>query len=102
MSEQQAEMDAIVSRLTTERAKRGLSLREVARASGVSVSCVHTWEHGVRAPSLHNLRAWAASLGYDLILTPTFRNAEWPPVGVDASECVGFPPRVTPPESSAR
>ena len=81
--------DAIVSTLTAERVKRGLSLRAVARASGVSVSCVHTWEHGVRAPSLHNLRAWAASLGYDLILTPKFRS-------------VGFPPRVNPPESSAR
>lgn len=25
-----------------------------------------------------NLRAWAASLGYDLILTPTFRSTGWP------------------------
>lgn len=91
MSEEQ--IDAIVSILTTARTRQHLSMREVARAAGVSVSCVHSWEHGVRAPSLHNLRAWAAGLGYDLILTPTFRNADWPPTGVDASECVGFPPR---------
>ena len=64
-----AEIDAVVVTLTAERAQRALSLREVARAAGVSVSCVHSWEHGTSAPSLNNLRAWAASLGYDLILT---------------------------------
>jgi transcriptional regulator with XRE-family HTH domain len=72
------ESDAVVSTLTAERGRRGLSMREVARGAGVSPSCVHSWEHGTRAPSLDNLRAWAASLGYDLILAPTFRNAEWP------------------------
>lgn len=61
--------DPLVLTLTTERSRRNLSMREVARAAGVSPSCVHSWEHGTRAPSLDNLRAWAASLGFDLILT---------------------------------
>ena len=77
MSTRDSAEKALVATLTAERGRRGLSMREVARASGVSPSCVHSWEHGTRAPSLDNLRAWAASLGYDLILT-TFRNSEWP------------------------
>lgn len=63
------ETDAIVAALTSERTRRGVSMRAVAREAGVSPACVHSWEHGTRAPSLHNLRAWAQALGRDLALT---------------------------------
>lgn len=69
MDEHTAEIDAAVSALTAERERRGLSLRAVARLSGVSPSCVHSWEHGTRDPSLANLRAWAGALGHALTLT---------------------------------
>lgn len=64
-----ADKDSLVLTLTTERKRRGLSMREVAQEAGFSPSCVHSWEHGTRAPSLHNLRAWARTLDYDLTLT---------------------------------
>lgn len=61
-------IDVMVSTLTAERQRLGLSLRAVARRSDVSTSCVHSWEHGTRNPSLSNLRAWAQALGFHLTL----------------------------------
>lgn len=62
-------VDPVVAALTAERKRRGLSMRAVARLADVSPSCVHSWEHGTRDPSLANLRAWAAALDHALVLT---------------------------------
>lgn len=60
--------DLTTEQLAEARTKSGLSLRAVARMAGVSPSCVHSWEHGTRDPSLRNLHAWAKALGFDLTL----------------------------------
>ena len=62
-------MSDIVRTLAAERRQSGMSMRAVARLTDVSPSCVHSWEHGTRDPSLGNLIAWAAALGYRLSLT---------------------------------
>ena len=59
----------IIETLIAERKRRGWSQREVVRQLGVSSSSVWNWERGNVDPTLGNLAAWAAVLGYSLALT---------------------------------
>lgn len=70
-------VDAIVARLRTERLKRRKAARGkawsqsyVAARLGASVyqSTVSAWESGHKVPPLPQLRAWAALLGFQLVL----------------------------------
>jgi transcriptional regulator with XRE-family HTH domain len=63
--------------LCDERARLGLSLRDVAAAQpsgltatrGSSVATLHRYESGRTVPNLEDLEAWAGALGYDVVLT---------------------------------
>ena len=64
-----AEKDSIIRELIARRNGAGLSLREVARRSGISVGGLCELEQGKHSPVLSNLQAWARVLGYDVVLT---------------------------------
>jgi transcriptional regulator with XRE-family HTH domain len=48
------------------RADRGLSVRALARAAGVSTETVYSVEHGKRQPSVRTLGKLAAALGVSI------------------------------------
>jgi transcriptional regulator with XRE-family HTH domain len=62
------EPDDLVRFLADERARQGLSQREVTRRLGTSSSCLSNWERGVSSPTLSNLHRWARALGLRLRL----------------------------------
>jgi transcriptional regulator with XRE-family HTH domain len=70
-------IDAIVLELVVERKREGLSMREIARRSGISSGGLCELERGDHSPTLKHLRAWAAALDYDiqLVSTPREENA---------------------------
>ncbi len=49
--------------LATERARRSLSQRDLARLLGLSSSMVALWESGTRKPARENAERWANALG---------------------------------------
>lgn len=60
--------DPIITTLRTTRLRRGIHQGTIAQATGVDRTSVTGWENGRVQPPLPRLRAWAAALGYDLIL----------------------------------
>jgi transcriptional regulator with XRE-family HTH domain len=64
---------AIADRLKKARAFRGLSLRQTARRTGISVSTLNRYERGTVAASLPNAikLAKAYNMNLDEIFTPT-------------------------------
>lgn len=57
--------------LAAARAERGLTLRQLARATGLSASSLCDYEGDMRMPDVDQVTHWAAGPGYDLALTPT-------------------------------
>ena len=64
------EVDPLVRILIRMRVRKGLSQREIGRRIGTSSASVCDWERGLHEPMLSNLNAWAAALGYFVILWP--------------------------------
>jgi DNA-binding XRE family transcriptional regulator len=63
--------DPIIGELRAERKRRRLSQQELGNQLGrATYNTVWQWESGANEPTLGNLRAWAAALGYDLVLAP--------------------------------
>lgn len=58
----------VVDFLTAERARQGRSQREVALSLGLTQAAVSMYESRARRGSLDWLQAWAAALGYDLVI----------------------------------
>lgn len=56
----------VIETLTKERENRGLSLRQVAKASELSKSSIGKWESWSVQPDVESLMAWAYGLGFDL------------------------------------
>jgi transcriptional regulator with XRE-family HTH domain len=52
-----------ISELKRTRLEHGLSIKEVAEATGVHPSTVHTWESGKGRPWPKHIRPLAAALG---------------------------------------
>jgi transcriptional regulator with XRE-family HTH domain len=56
--------------LRQAREKRGLSVRELARAAGLSAEAVSAIERGQRYPSLRTLECLAAALQITIVIGP--------------------------------
>jgi len=59
--------EKIGTALRTARKQRGLVMRDVAQAAGVSTGAVGNWERGANVMSMENLQAVASYLGIDPI-----------------------------------
>jgi transcriptional regulator with XRE-family HTH domain len=70
-----AHPDPLVTTLRTNRVATGTTQATHAHIAGVDRTSHTGWETGRFQPPLHRLRAWAAALGYDLVLSrhPTGR-----------------------------
>jgi DNA-binding XRE family transcriptional regulator/quercetin dioxygenase-like cupin family protein len=66
--------NALGARLRTERERRGMALREMARRAGVSPSLISQIERGLVAPSVGTLYSMTAVLG--LVIDEVFRDAK--------------------------
>ena len=62
--------DGFPAKLTAVRTAAGLSIPDLARASGVSDDAIRLYEAGTRGPSWENVQKLAAALG---VTTDTFR-----------------------------
>jgi len=61
--------DPILDTLRAARVRQGLSQQEVGQMIGrQTYQSIQAWENATNSPSLDNLRAWAASLGYSVEL----------------------------------
>ena len=72
-----AGLHPIIAQLRRARQKR-CSAQQLADQIGKSRGVVTDWEYGRHSPNLDNLTAWAAALGYEVILRPARgRRGEW-------------------------
>jgi transcriptional regulator with XRE-family HTH domain len=61
--------DPILAELRAERRRRGWSQTDLGQRLGRrTYQSIYRWESGTNDPTLANLRAWAAALGYELTL----------------------------------
>ncbi len=71
-----SEPDPIAATLRAERRRRGLSQTDLGRRIGrATYQTIWQWESGANEPTLGNLRAWAAALGYELTVVETAQPA---------------------------
>lgn len=63
-------MKEIISRLRTERQKRGYSLAVLAEKMDVSPAALGAWERGQRRPTLPQANYWASFLDLQVALIP--------------------------------
>lgn len=60
--------DPIVDLLRQQRRVRLVSVRQLAKVSGLNSASISEWENGHHEPTLTNLRRWARALGFDVTL----------------------------------
>jgi DNA-binding phage protein len=66
----------LLAQLRRIRQSRGLSLNQVAYATGFSQNDVSRWEHGRHVPSVLNFEAVVNALGYEVLLVQRDEAAE--------------------------
>lgn len=64
------DLDPIIAELKLLRMLNGVRAVDVVAAEGMSLAALSHWENGHKTPHLHNLRAYARAVGYDLALVP--------------------------------
>jgi transcriptional regulator with XRE-family HTH domain len=64
----EAESRKLTARLYAERRRRGWPRQRVADAAGVTEAAIRMWEKGDRHPTARYLLAWAAALGFDVLV----------------------------------
>lgn len=82
-------INPIYLQLATLRHQAKLPAREIAQTLGVSINAVCTWENGTKAPTVENLRRWAAYFGYTLALKRSDDMSGRPPKGAGTTGGAG-------------
>lgn len=57
----------LAAKLKRARESADLTIQELADKAGTYKSCISDWEHGIRAPSIRQLRSIARGLRIDIL-----------------------------------